>query len=180
MTLMAGKDEEVASPVDRLDNTSEAFGINVSTEKTKLMTSNTNGISFHIRINGEKLDEVNSFKYIWAQSSKIKVPMSRIARTTAAPGGGRLKTIWNDKHLSLTSTDQTSALLYTLAWSSQHCCTLSKPGHSGHSEEIAVGLAKTILQGTAKESEEEDDKRSVGRITSVDRVCHALREYENN
>lgn len=51
MTLMAGKDEEVASPVDRLDNTSEAFGINVSTEKTKLMTSNTNGISFHIRIN---------------------------------------------------------------------------------------------------------------------------------
>ena len=178
MTLMAGKDEEVASPVDRLDNTSEALGINVSTEKTKLMTSSTNGISFHIRINGEKLDEVNSFKYIWAQSSKIKVPMSRIARTTAAPG--RLKTIWNDKHLSLTSTDQTSALLYTLAWLSQHCCTLSKPGHSGHSDEIAVGLAKTILQGTAKESEEEDDKRSVGRITSVDRVCHALREYENN
>ena len=81
MTLMAGKEEEVASPVDRLDNTSEAFGINVSTEKTKLMTSNTNGISFHIRINGEKYDEVNSFKYIWAQSSKIKVPMSRIART---------------------------------------------------------------------------------------------------
>lgn len=66
MTLMAGK------VVDRLDNTSEAFGINVSTEKTKLMTSNTNGISFHIRINSEKLDEVNSFKYIWAQSSKIK------------------------------------------------------------------------------------------------------------
>ena len=72
MTLMAGKEEEVASPVDRLDNTSEAFGINVSTEKTKLMPSNTNAISFHIRINGEKLDEVNSFKYIWAQSSKIK------------------------------------------------------------------------------------------------------------
>ena len=71
-----------------------------------------------------------------------------IARTTAAPG--RLKTIWNDKHLSLTSTDQTSALLYTLAWLSQYCCTLSKPGHSGHSEEIAVGLAKTILQGTAQ------------------------------
>lgn len=125
MTLMAGKDEEVASPVDRLDNTSEAFGINVSTEKTKLMTSNTNGISFHIRINGEKLDEVNSFKYIWAQSSKIKVPMSRIARTTAALG--RLKTIWNDKHLSLTS--KIKRMRSYIPWFSQYCCTLSKPGH---------------------------------------------------
>ena len=69
---LAGKEEELASLVDRLDKTS-AVGINVSTEKTNLMTSNTNGISFHIRINGEKLDEVNSFKYIWAQSSKINV-----------------------------------------------------------------------------------------------------------
>ena len=122
---MAGKDEEVASPVDRLDNTSEAFGINVSTEKTKLMTSNTNGISFHIRINGEKLDEVNSFKYIWAQSSKIKVPMSRIARTTAALG--RLKTIWNNKQLSLTS--KIKRMRSYIPWLSQYCCTLSKPGH---------------------------------------------------
>jgi len=84
--LLAGKEEELASLVDRLDKTFAAFGIKVSTEKTKLMTSNTNGISFHIRINGEKLDEVNSFKYIWAQSSKIKFPMSRIARTTEALG----------------------------------------------------------------------------------------------
>ena len=43
---LAGKEAELASVVDRLYKTSAAFGIKVSTEKTKLMTSNTNGISF--------------------------------------------------------------------------------------------------------------------------------------
>ena len=43
---LAGKEAELASLVDRLDKISAAFGINVSTEKTKLMTSNTNGSSF--------------------------------------------------------------------------------------------------------------------------------------
>ena len=43
---LAGKEAGLASLVDRLDKTSAAFRINVSTEKTKLMTSNTNGISF--------------------------------------------------------------------------------------------------------------------------------------
>ena len=63
---LAGKEEQLASRVDRLGKISAAFGINTSTEKTILMTSNTNGISFHIRIDGEKLDEVNSFKYLGA------------------------------------------------------------------------------------------------------------------
>ena len=57
----AGKQEELASPVDRLDKTSATFGMEISAEKTKLMTNNPNGISIDIRINGEKLDEVDSF-----------------------------------------------------------------------------------------------------------------------
>ena len=62
----AGKEEELASLVDRLDKTSAAFGMEISAEKTKLMTNNANGISIDIRINGEKLDEVDSFKYLGA------------------------------------------------------------------------------------------------------------------
>ena len=76
----------------------------ISAEKTKLMTNNANGISIDIRINGEKLDEVDSFKYLGAvvtdQGSKPEV-LSRIAQTTAALA--RLKTIWSDKHISLSS-----------------------------------------------------------------------------
>ena len=58
------------------------------------MTNNVNGISIDIKINGEKLDEVGSFKYLGAvvtdQESKPEV-LSRIAQTTAALA--RLKTI---------------------------------------------------------------------------------------
>ena len=56
-------------------------------EKTKLMGNITSGISIDIRINGENLDEVDSFKYLGAvftdQSSKPKV-LYRNAKTTAA------------------------------------------------------------------------------------------------
>ena len=96
--------DELASLVDGLDKTSAAFGMEISAEKTKLMTNNANGISIDIRINGEKLDEVDSFKYLGAvvtdQGSKPEV-LSRIAQTTAALA--RLKTIWSDKHISLSS-----------------------------------------------------------------------------
>ena len=101
---LAGKEEELASLVDRLDKTSAAFSMEISAEKTKLMTNNANGISIDIRINGEKLDEVDSFKYLGAvvtdQGSKPEV-LTRIAQTTAALA--RLKTIWFDKHISLSS-----------------------------------------------------------------------------
>ena len=82
------------------------------------MTNNANGISIDIRINGEKSDEVDSFKYLGAvvtdQGSKPEV-LSRIAQTTAL---ARLKTIWSDKHISLSSKIRlirslvTSVLLY--------------------------------------------------------------------
>ena len=105
MTLTAWQEKELASLVDRLDKTSAVFAMEIiSAEKTKLMTNNANGISIDIRINGEKLDEVDSFKYLGAvvtdQGSKPEV-LSRIAQTTAALA--RLKTIWSDKHISLSS-----------------------------------------------------------------------------
>ena len=79
---MAGNEEELASLVDRLDKTSAAFGVEISKKKTKLMTNNTNSISIDIRINGEKLDKVDSFEYLGAvvadQGSKHEV-LFRIA-----------------------------------------------------------------------------------------------------
>ena len=72
----------------------------ISAEKTKLMTNNANDISIDIKINSEKLDEVDNFKYVGAvvtdQGSKVEV-LSRIAQTTEALA--RLKTTWNDKHI---------------------------------------------------------------------------------
>ena len=35
-----------------------------STKKTKLMTNNTRGINTDIKVNGQKLETVTSFKYL--------------------------------------------------------------------------------------------------------------------
>ena len=40
----------------------------ISAEKTKLMTNNTSGINTEIKVNGQKLETVTRFKYLgWAQ-----------------------------------------------------------------------------------------------------------------
>ena len=61
---LAGGEEELATLVERLDKASTAYGIEISTEKTKLKTNNTGGISKEIKVNGQKFETVTSFKYL--------------------------------------------------------------------------------------------------------------------
>ena len=100
----AGREEELADLVERLDKTSTAFGMQINAEKTKLMTNNTSGFSTDIRVNGEKLDCVNRFKYMGAiiadEGSKPEI-LARIAQATAALA--KLTTIWNDRNVALSS-----------------------------------------------------------------------------
>ena len=53
-------------------------------EKTKLMTNNTSGINTEIKVNGQKLETVTSFKYLGSvisdQGLKREI-LSRIALT---------------------------------------------------------------------------------------------------
>ena len=101
---LAGREEELADLVERLDKTSTAFGMQINAEKTKLMTNNNNGFSTDIRVNGEKLDCVNRFKYlgaIIADEGSKPVILARIAQATAALA--KLKTIWNDRNIALSS-----------------------------------------------------------------------------
>ena len=57
----------------------------ISAEKTKLMTNNTSGITTEIKVNGEKLESVTSFKYLGSvitnEGPKLEV-LYRIAQTT--------------------------------------------------------------------------------------------------
>ena len=59
----------------------------ISAEKTKLMTNNTSGIKTVIKVNVQKLETVTSIKYldsvITEEGSKPEI-LSRIAQTTAA------------------------------------------------------------------------------------------------
>ena len=76
----------------------------ISAEKTKLMTNNTRGIKTEIKVNGQKLETVASFKYLGSvitdEGSKPDI-LSRIAQTTAALT--RSKSVWNDRSISLSS-----------------------------------------------------------------------------
>ena len=49
--------------VECLDKASTGHGMEISTEKTKLMTNNTSGINTEIKVNGQKLETVTSSKY---------------------------------------------------------------------------------------------------------------------
>ena len=48
---LAGEEEELAKLVERLDKGSTAYSIEISAEKTKLMTNNTRGINTDIKVN---------------------------------------------------------------------------------------------------------------------------------
>ena len=69
-----------------------------------MMTNNTNGISDNIRINGEELKTVQSFKYLGAivtDEGSMPEIRSRIAQTIAA--FTKVKIIWDDKNIDLSS-----------------------------------------------------------------------------
>ena len=74
----------------------------ISAEKTKLMTNNTSGITTEIKVNGQKLETVTSFRYLGSvitdQGSKPKI-LTGIAQTTIALT--RLKPVWIGKNISL-------------------------------------------------------------------------------
>ena len=91
----------------------------INVEKTKLMINNTSGINTEIKVNGQKLEKVTSFKYLGSvitdEGSKLEI-LSRIAQTAAALT--RLKPVWNDRSNFLSSKIQlirsivTSIFLY--------------------------------------------------------------------
>ena len=57
---LAGEEEVPANLVERLDKASTAYGMEISAEKTKLMTNNTSGINTEIKGNGQKLETVTT------------------------------------------------------------------------------------------------------------------------
>ena len=52
---LSGEEEPLAKLVECLDKASTAHGMEISVEKTKLMTNNTSGINNEIKVNGQKL-----------------------------------------------------------------------------------------------------------------------------
>ena len=76
----------------------------ISAEKTKLMTDNTTGVNTEIKVNGQKLETVTTFKYQGSLlTDEVFKPeiLFRIAQSTAALT--RLKPVWDNRSVSLSS-----------------------------------------------------------------------------
>ena len=104
IVVNAEEEEEAGVLIDRLDRTTTGYKLEIGPDKTKVMTNNPNGFQREIKIKGQRLEEVENFKYLGAiisnEGSKPKI-LSRIAQTTVALSG--LKIIWRDKNISLAS-----------------------------------------------------------------------------
>ena len=104
IVLNAEEEEEAGVLIDRLDRTTTRYKMEIGPDKTKVMTNNPNGFQREIKIKGQRLEEVENFKYLGAiisnEGSKPEI-LSRIVQTTAALS--RLKIIWWDKNILLAS-----------------------------------------------------------------------------
>ena len=78
----------------------------ISAEKTKLMTNNTSGINTETKINSQQLETVTSFKYLGSvitdEGSKPEI-LSKTAQTTAALTGFSLSSTIQLMHSLVTS-----------------------------------------------------------------------------
>ena len=63
---LAGQEQEQIKLANHLEEASTTYGMQISAEKTQLMTNNTNGTSTDITIDNKKLETVRSFKYLGA------------------------------------------------------------------------------------------------------------------
>ena len=104
IVVNAEEEKEAGVLIDRLDRTTTRYKMEIGPDKTKVMTNNPNGFQREIKIKGQRLEEVENFKYLGAfisnEGSKPEI-LSRIAQTTATLS--RLKIIWRDKNISLAS-----------------------------------------------------------------------------
>ena len=100
--LIAGSNDELQTLTNKLSNSASRYGMQISAEKSKIIiNSNNRNLHTKIQLYGEKLEEVDQFKYLGAtitkdgsSDSEIKI---RLAQATSAMV--RLTTIWNIKDI---------------------------------------------------------------------------------
>ena len=87
IAALAEEEQELEALIESLDKTCTRYKMEISAEKTKLMTNSAIGIQREIKVKGQKLGTVTSFKYLGAvvsdDGSKPEV-LSRISQASAA------------------------------------------------------------------------------------------------
>ena len=98
---LAGKEEELENLVKKVETASTAYGMEISPDKTKIMSNNANGLTKTIKVKGYNLETVTNFKYLGVivtdEGTKREV-LTRIAQATSALT--KLKTVWKDRKIA--------------------------------------------------------------------------------
>eukprot|EP00794_Sanderia_malayensis_P016388 gene16388-biopygen12078 len=116
---LVGKDEsEIQELTNRLHNTSQRFGMEISKEKSKTMVTGNgdDNIRLDINIDGEKLVQVTRFKYLGSTITEKGTSEEeiRIRIGVATSAMTRFDTVWNLKGVSLKSRIK---ITKAIAWS---------------------------------------------------------------
>ena len=69
IVLNAEEEEEAGVLEDRLDTTTTRYKMEIGPDKTKVMTNNPDGFQRELKIKGQRLEEVENFKYLGATVS---------------------------------------------------------------------------------------------------------------
>ena len=77
---LADREDELAILVECPDKISLSYGMEISAEKTELMTNNLNDIKRNIEVEGQKLEAVDSFKYLGVIISEEESKQEFLAR----------------------------------------------------------------------------------------------------
>ncbi|GFR73062.1 endonuclease-reverse transcriptase [Elysia marginata] len=95
---------ELASLVEKPDKASSNFGMEISAEKTKIMTNSKESSKKEIKVNGQILESFTKIKYLGSiisdEGSKPEI-LSTIAQTTADMT--KLEPIWNNNNIAISS-----------------------------------------------------------------------------
>ena len=96
------------------DKTCTRYKLEISAEKTKLMTNSANVIQREIKVKGQKLGTVTSFK-ILEQLSQMKAQNRRFTAALT-----KVKPIWRDNNISLGSKVKHSFVISIFLYACDH------------------------------------------------------------
>ncbi|PVD38790.1 hypothetical protein C0Q70_01413 [Pomacea canaliculata] len=119
-------DSELQDLTNRLDTCARHYGMEISTEKSKVLANAISPAEADIKLNGKTLEQVQTFKYLGStltsDGSSAEVVRARLEAATAAMT--RLSRIWNSKRISFA----TKFRLYKSLVVPEFCCTAPRPG----------------------------------------------------
>ena len=102
---LAGSQAELAELIRRLDQSCSAYGMEISAEKTKVMTNiHVKDLQTQFKVKDSVLEIVNQFIYLGAlvtDNGSKKEILSRMAKAQSSLS--KLKIIWKDKNISVKS-----------------------------------------------------------------------------